>query len=225
MAEAKQANIVPWRAGERLRLVDGAPQPLSEQSDEDLMLMHGEGNEAAFEELLRRHQKSILNYTYRMVRNRQIAEELTQDVFVALVRNAGRYRPTAKFTTYLYTIASNIVSKEWARQRRRPRLFSFSNWWSGSGNEDGFDPLEHVGDERYCAAQDVQNQEISDAILEALRHLPEHQRQAFVLLRFQQLAYQEIAEIVQAPVGTVKSRVVRAEQAMRPFLERFRDRL
>ncbi|MCC6144715.1 MAG: hypothetical protein IT368_12990 [Candidatus Hydrogenedentes bacterium] len=58
---------------------------------------------------------------FRMVQNRHIAEELTQEVFLALVRNAGRYEPTAKFTTYLYTIASNIVSKEWARQKRRPK--------------------------------------------------------------------------------------------------------
>src|SRR5690242_17632273 len=70
-------------------------------TDEDLMLEHGRGSEAAFAELMRRHQKGVLNFVFRMVQNRQIAEEITQEVFLALVKNARRYKPTAKFTTYL----------------------------------------------------------------------------------------------------------------------------
>lgn len=225
MAEGTQRNIVALRARERFHVVGAEPAPYAEQSSEDLMLSHGQGCEAAFEELVRRHQKSVLNYMFRMVRNRQIAEELTQEVFIALVRNAERYQPTAKFTTYLYTIAGNIVSKEWARQRRRPKLFSLSAWWSGGHQEDSFDPLEHVGDDRQSVMRDFQQDEISEAVNEALRQLPEHQRQAFVLHRFQELAYFEIAEIVQAPVGTVKSRIARAELALRPHLERFREYL
>jgi RNA polymerase sigma-70 factor (ECF subfamily) len=159
-----------------------------------------------------------------MVQNRQIAEELTQEVFLALVKNAGRYQPTAKFTTYLYAIASNIVSKEWTRQRRRPRLFSISAWWSSDEEED-FNPAEHVGDERASVLKNFQRGEISEAVNEALRSLPDHQREAFVLRRFQDLSYEEIAEVLDAPVGTIKSRVVRAERALRPLLERFREYL
>ena len=225
MAEGTQHNVVALEAAPRFRVVGPETQPLREWSDEDLMLEHGQGSEGAFEELVVRYQKSMLNYMFRMTRNRQIAEELTQEVFIALVRNGSRYQPTAKFTTYLYTIASNIVSKEWARQRRRPKLFSLSAWWSPRSAEDDFDPLEHVGDERACVAKSFEQEEISEAINDALRHLPEHQRQAFVLHRFQELGYQEISEIVDAPVGTVKSRVVRAERALRPHLERFREYL
>lgn len=225
MAEVTQRNIVSLQSRERFRVVGAQPEPVAQQCSEDLMLAHGEGCEAAFEELVRRHQKSILNYMFRMVRNRQIAEELTQEVFIALVRNAGRYQPTAKFTTYLYTIASNIVSKEWARQRRRPKLFSLSAWWGGGQDNDSFDPLEHIADERQNVERGFRQEEITEAINEALRCLPEHQRQAFVLHRFQELAYFEIAEIVQAPVGTVKSRIARAEQALRPYLEQFREYL
>lgn len=215
-------NVVPLQARRGLRLVETGPAPVRDRADETLMLDHAAGDEAAFGELVRRHQKGVLNYMYRMVQNRQIAEELTQEVFVALVRNAARYQPTAKFTTYLYTIASNMVCKEWTRQRRRPRLFSLSAWWGGDG-EDGFDPLERMADERADVRADFERGEVSAAVNDALRHLPDQQREAFVLLRFQNLSYQEIAEVCDVPVGTVKSRVVRAERALRPHLERFRE--
>lgn len=187
------------------------------------MLAHAEGMEPAFGELLRRHQKNVLNYMFRMVQNRHIAEELTQEVFMALIKNAGRYQPTAKFTTYLYTIASNIVSKEWARQKRRPKLFSFGNFWSWDKPEPDTDPIEAVGDDRANILVAFQRGEVSEAVNAALKHLPEHQREAFVLRRFQDLSYQEIAAVTDVPVGTVKSRIVRAERALRPYLERFRE--
>lgn len=206
----------------QLRVVEAASGPIEKRSDEALMLAHGEGCEASFAELVRRHQKSVINYIFRMVQNRQVAEELAQEVFLALVKNAKRYKPMAKFTTYLYTIASNIVSKEWLRRKRRPKLFSLSAWWTD--DPDGsFDPLEHVGDERADVANDYERGEISDAVNEALQKLPDHQREAFVLRRFQDLPYEEVAQILGAPVGTVKSRVVRAEHALRPLLAQFRE--
>jgi len=211
-----------WRAAPQPRLGNDI-EMLRQWSDESLMLAHGEGNEAAFAELLRRHQRGVLNYTYRMVQNRQIAEELTQEVFIALVRNAQRYQPTAKFTTYLYTIASNIVSKEWMRRKRRPKLFSLSHW--GRHDEDDADPLEHIGDDKADVLNAFQRGEVSEAVNEALKELPDHQREAFVLRRFQDISYEEIAEITNAPIGTAKSRVVRAERALRPLLERFREYL
>jgi RNA polymerase sigma-70 factor (ECF subfamily) len=158
-----------------------------------------------------------------MVNNRQIAEELTQEVFLALVRNAGRYEPRAKFTTYLYTIASNIVSKEWLRRKRRPRLLSLSTWSRTKDREDTFDPMEHVGDAKADVSTKFQRGEITEAVNQALKELPPHQREAFVLRRFRDLSYEEIAEITDAPIGTAKSRVVRAERALRPLLERFRE--
>ncbi|MBI5091926.1 MAG: sigma-70 family RNA polymerase sigma factor [Candidatus Hydrogenedentes bacterium] len=218
-------NVVEMRGRQQaLRVVDPAGLPIRERADEDLMLDHAQGVVEAFEELVRRHQKGVLNYTFRMVQNRQIAEELTQEVFIALVRNAQRYQPTAKFTTYLYTIASNIVSKEWLRRKRRPLLFSLSGGWGkGKDSEDDFDPLEHVGDERADVMVAFQRGEVSEAVNTALRELPEHQREAFVLRRFQDLSYEEIADVTNTPIGTVKSRVVRAERALRPLLDRFRE--
>ena len=223
MVEAEEKLIAFQPETIPFRLVEAEGTPLTQWSDEALMLEHGQGSEEAFEILVRRHQRPVLNYIFRMVHNRQVAEELTQEVFVALVRNAERYRPTAKFTTYLYTIASNIVSKEWARQKRRPKFFSLSNWFFGRDDDEDFDPLEHQGDERANVLLSFQRGEVSAAVNEALRHLPDHQREAFVLRRFQDLSYEEIAEILDVPVGTVKSRVVRAERGLRPLLARFKE--
>jgi RNA polymerase sigma-70 factor, ECF subfamily len=222
MAEGTSNTIAFRQQQPAFRLLPEEGHPLETWSDEDLMLDQGRGNDAAFAELVRRHEKRVLNYIFRMVHNRHIAEELTQEVFMALVKNGQRYQPTAKFTTYLYTIASNIVRKEWSRQKRRSRLFQFK-WWNGGGDE--YDPLDTAADDKACVLSAFQQGEISEAINAALEKLPDHQREAFVLLRYQELSYQEISEIVEAPVGTVKSRVVRAERALRPWLERFREYL
>ena len=223
MAEGAE-NIIQLRQQQaQLRVIRPEGEPLSEWSDEALMLEHAQGTEAAYALLVQRHQRGVLNYIFRMVQNRQIAEELTQEVFVALVRNAARYQPTAKFTTYLYTIASNIISKEWARQKRRPKFFSLSAWWSSNDHDDEMNPLDRIVDEKSCVLTAFQRGEVSEAVNAALKHLPEHQREAFVLRRFQELSYEEIAEISEVPVGTVKSRVVRAERALRPYLEKYRE--
>ena len=222
MAAGVRTERSPREAG-RLRVLDIQEAPVRERSDETLMLQHGDGSEEAFAELVRRHQRGVLNYAFRMVQNRQIAEEITQEVFVALVKNAKRYQPTAKFTTYLYAIASNLVSKEWSRRKRRPKLFSLSRW--GRPEEDDFNPEEHIGDEGADVLAAFQRGEVSEAVNVALQELPEHQREAFVLRRFQDLSYEEIAKVTDAPIGTAKSRVVRAERALRPLLARFREYL
>ena len=222
MAEGPE-NVVALRGATSLRVVGPEGVPLRERSDESLMLEQGEGSEEAFEELVRRHQKGVLNYTFRMVQNRQVAEELTQEVFLALVKNGQRYEPRAKFTTYLYAIASNIVSKEWLRAKRRPRLLSFSRFLSGRDHDEGYNPIENVDDEKADVLHAYQRGEVTEAVNEALRQLPDHQREAFVLRRFQDVSYEDMAAITNAPVGTLKSRVVRAERALRPLLARFRE--
>lgn len=224
MAEG-QLDRIAQRAPFTLRVVDASETPLRERSDESLMLEHAEGSEEAFAELVRRHQKGVLNYLYRMVQNRHIAEELTQEVFLALVRNAQRYEPTAKFTTYLYRIASNVAAKEWTRAKRRPKLFSLSTPWGKSKDPwDEMAPLEtQIEDDNACVVAAFQRGEVSEAVNAALKKLPEHQREAFVLHVFEEMSYEDISAVANAPVGTIKSRVFRAEQALRPLLAKFRE--
>ena len=220
-----QDQVETMEARSRLRVLSREAAPLRAQADEDLMLEHARGSEEAFAELLRRHQRGVLNFVFRMVNNRHVAEEITQEVFLALVHNAQRYEPTAKFTTYLYTIASNLVSKEWLRRKRRPRLFSLTGGWHSNGDDPAMDALEQVSDDRACVLSRFQRMEITEAVNDALKELPEHQREAFVLHRCQQLGYDEIASITGSPAGTIKSRVVRAERALRPLLDAFREYL
>ena len=222
MADGTKSNRKFESKPSHLRLVGAGGPDAAEMADETLMLEHGKGSEEAFVELVKRHQKGILNFAFRMVQNRQIAEELTQEVFLALVKNAGRYQPTAKFTTYLYAIASNMISKEWLRRKRRPKLFSLFATW-GDGTENNVHPLEHVGDDRADVLKAFRQDEVSEAVTKALEQLPEHQREAFVLRRFHDVSYEEIAVITNVPVGTAKSRVVRAERALRPLLMDFRE--
>ena len=222
MPEGNNSSIKLHR-DKRLHILDPGGVALSERKDEDLMLAHGEGCQDSFAELLRRHQKSIMNFIYRMVQKRSVAEELTQEVFMALVKNAKRYQPTAKFTTYLYKIASNLVSKEWQKRNRRPSIFSLSAWSKDKGNDDKYGPLDTIGDEKASVLTKFQHGEISEAVNEALQQIPAHQREAFVLHRFQEMPYDEVARVTSAPIGTIKSRVVRAERALRPLLESFRE--
>lgn len=207
----------------RLRLVGDEHVSLREKSDESLMLMHAAGSEEAFEELVRRHQKSILNYVYRLVQNRHVAEEVCQEVFLALVKNAERYKPTAKFTTYLYTIASNLVTKEWTYRRRNTLLSRMASWFGLDEDEGESAIYEMIPDGRPQADAHAERTEITEAVHNALRRLPDNQRQVFVLHRFQGMSYEEIAEIAEVPVGTVKSRIARAEATLRPRLARYRE--
>lgn len=204
----------------------GQPVPIRDMDDDALLAAHNEGYDQAFPEIVRRYQRSIFGYIYRMLQNKHIAEELTQEVFLALVRNADRYQPQGKFSGYLFAIASNKVHKEWEQRKRRPKFFSLSFWSADSNSEsNGNMPLDTIEDSTACVETAFKKCEVSDAVNEALKHLPEHYREAFILRRFQDLSYEEIAEITDCPVGTIKSRVVRAERGLRPHLERFREYL
>jgi len=194
--------------------------PLSSLSDEELMLLFGNGRQEAFEELVRRHHKPVYGYIYRMVQNRHIAEELTQDVFLGLVQNAQRYTPTAKFTHYLYSIASRLVYREWNQRKRRPLLFSLFR--GRSEEEEGDEFVDTLPDGRASIREKLERDEIVSAITEALAKIPPVYREPYILHRFQDLSYEEIVEILGCPLGTVKSRIFRAEKMLQPLLEPYR---
>lgn len=228
MYEKTHAIPQPHQGRPRLRPFEtpDALPTLSEMDDDALMQAHQEGSDAAFEELVRRYQRSIFSYIFRMLQNKHIAEELTQEVFLALVRNTDRYEPRGKFAAYLFAIASNKIHKEWEQRKRRPKVFSLSFWHNSEGaSENTREPAETLSDDKACVVDAFKRKEVAQAVNDALKHLPEHYREAFVLRRFLDLSYEEIAEITDCPVGTIKSRVVRAERGLRPHLERFREYL
>ncbi len=175
------------------------------QSDEDLMLSIKDGDNAAFETLTQRHYTTTLNFIYRFVNNRVLAEDLCQETFLRLWRSTRTYQPIAKFTTFLYHIAKNVCLKQLAKDGRLPRLSSLDE--PISHEEDCHYKLsEEIEDNRYSPEKMVIAKEVDETIRLAINELSTEQRLAFVLTEFQGLSYQEVAEITQSPIGTVASR-------------------
>ncbi len=189
-------------------------------SDEELMLEYGKGVEWAFELLVERYQKPLINFFYRALADRSQAEDLAQEVFVGLFRAAKRYKPTAKFTTFLFRIASNLLASEVRKRVRRPRTVPILE---GTGRDrEGVGVLQ-IEDTEARVAERVDLNILAESIRDAVAELPHAQRTVFVLRKYQGLSYREIARVMRCPVGTAKSRMARAERALRPRLRAIRD--
>jgi len=195
------------------------PQVRDERADEDLMLALKTGDEAAFAELMRRHRGPIVNYVNRLIGDRDRAEDLAQEVFLRVYRHAGTYRVTARFTTWLYTIASNLGKNELRNRARRrnvsvedtPRELRQDDYHLGT-REDFLLP------DRITDLNDRQRK-----VRAAIDSLPEHFRMMLVLRDMEGFAYEEIASMLELPLGTVKSRINRArlefKRRVEPLLE------
>jgi RNA polymerase sigma-70 factor (ECF subfamily) len=197
-----------------------AEAPLKERSDEELMLLYSEGDVRAFEILLKRHERPIYNFVLRSCKRADVAEELTQEIFMRVVRSADGYQQKAKFTTWLYTIARNICIDR-ARRARRAREMSLDE---KIGDEDGNSFLDLVVDETAGVAHmSYERRQFLERLQAALAELPEDQREVFLLKEVSGLKFREIAEVVDAPVPTVKSRMRYALQALRGHMEAYRE--
>ena len=178
-----------------------------EDADIQLMLLVGTGDQQALRMLIAKWQEPLINFFYRSVHSVQTAEDLTQVVFVRIYRNAARYQPQAKFSTYLFHIARNILINEHRRAHRKPaELFDPTD----------FTPEISTDDEstRNCA-------EIEEAFAQAIEGLPENHRTALLLYKQQDLSYEEIATAMEATVPLVKTWIFRARQRLRELLKEF----
>jgi RNA polymerase sigma factor (sigma-70 family) len=184
-----------------------------EDSDESLMARFARGEAAAFEVLYRRHEMRIWRYLNRHVGNRECASELMQEVWFGVAREAPRYRPTARFTTWLFTLAHNRMV-DWFRARRP---------------YESLDALGVAGAEiMRNAAQDGSGpfsaalaREQAAALLDALRQLPADQREVFVLQIEGDLSVDEIARITGSGFETTKSRLRYARSKLRELLKEY----
>jgi RNA polymerase sigma-70 factor (ECF subfamily) len=180
----------------------------TEDSDARLMLRFKEGDREAFALLFSRYTRAMINFAYRFVRNREMAEELAQEIFLRIYEGAGGYQAQAKFTTWLYRIATNACLNE----IRKPR------------NRASHAPLEEalsIG----CAAasgERLERQAVSLAIRSVLDQLPDKQRVAFILNKYQELSYSEVSEVMKLSDKAVKSLIHRAKETLaeklRPLL-------
>ena len=186
---------------------------MSERSDVELMLALQGGDEEAFSELVSRHRNAIVNLTHRYLRNRADAEDLTQEVFYKVYRARKRYRPEAKFTTWLYRVAVNACLNE-VRNRKR-RLTWTATSLSGVSDEgaEGGGLAARVADDAAEAPLDVvERDELKQRVRAAVDELPERQRLAILLNKFHGLSYEELAETLEMTIPGIKSLLVRARE-------------
>jgi len=183
---------------------------------EELMAKIAKGDEDAFEILVNRHQTSILNLVYRFVGDRTQAKDLAQEVFIRVWQSAKTYEPKAKFTTWIYRITANLCFNE-LKSARRKKWFPF-NW----SDEDGEHTFEETLADSTPSTEDLllekeRNRQISDA----LQSLPDNQRLALVLKRYDDRSYQEIAQVIGCSVSAVESLLVRAKRALQEKLKNY----
>ena len=196
-------------------MTDSKPPDRSDEDAEDVALMRraGQGDHEAFEELVTRHQHAVVGTVAKMLGNASEAEDIAQQVFVRLWKSAPRYKPTAKFTTFLFTITRNLVFNE-ARRRQRKKEHSLDE------QEDEWHRQVPESEQGQPDAQLLQS-EMRAAVDQAIQSLPEKQRLAVVLRRYEQMPYEEIAKVLDLSVSAVKSQLFRARTALRESLERF----
>ena len=194
---------------------------LSALSDEDLVLKVQTGESVCFDILVDRYKVRLYNYLLRLVRNEDEAEEIAQETFVKAFIHADKYRTIARFSTWLYTIATNLVRNRFRAKRRSPRFVSM--WSRGADGEEEIPAVELVDSARQPDAQ-FNDKELSKLIDDAIAKIPEKYRASFVLREINQLSYEEIAAVTGLKLGTVRSRINRARhcfrRAIEPVLER-----
>lgn len=181
-------------------------------TDEDLMQLYQNGNARAFEILLNRYERKIFNYCYRYVRNRELANDLTQETFLRVVKSAKRYSPKAKFTTWLYTIARNqsIDALRRAKHRRHQSLDQ-----PRKGDPEGRTLGEKVAGHSPEGFGKTNASEIRERVEAAIGRLSDEQREVFVMREFQRMPFKEIASVVGVSEGTIKSRMRYALENLR----------
>jgi RNA polymerase sigma-70 factor (ECF subfamily) len=208
MAEVaiKRTSLAGSAVREQLRRMD----------DADVVAAFLEGEERAFQELVERYQTRLLNFIYRTVGDRERAEDLVQEVFIRIYRHLHRFDRTKKFSTWAYTIASNLAKNE-LRNRSRNPLVLFQTLRGAKADEEErplqFEDVQSRPDDLY------RKRHLRSLVEETVAQLPEHHRQVFVLRELEGKSYEEIAEITDCNLGTVKSRLNRARTAFASIIE------
>lgn len=204
-----------------LKKVEALPPQYAGDVDLQLMMRVKAGDAEAFNTLMQKYEKTVVNLAYRYTGNREMADDLAQEVFLRIYRASGRFEPRAKFFTYLYRVTLNLCYNYGAKAKRQQA----TSLNAGQKGQSGGDmPALELVDPIGSAEEQVSRLELSAVIREAVDSLPEQQREAVSMQRFQGLSYEEIAEALKLSVPAVKSRIHRAKLTLKekltPYLER-----
>jgi len=189
------------------------------RSDEELMLRYKDGDKAAFETLYGRYEKPLFDFIYRMIPNAAETESLFQETFLRLVRAKGKYRATAQFKTWLFQIAVNLCRDRSRGMKHRSHLSLNSPLTAQGGCCSELQDL--VSDPSPAVDKSVEDGELQSAVKRALSSLPEDEQLVVVLREYQGMKYSEIAEVMDRPIGTLKSINHRAHERLRNALARY----
>jgi RNA polymerase sigma-70 factor (ECF subfamily) len=185
--------------------------------DAALMLRVKQGDTAAFTELVEKYKQPIMNLAYRTVRDATEAEDLAQNVFVQVYKSAPRYKSTAKFSTWLFTIARNLCLNEIRRRSRHP-----ADSLDATHPEHEDQPAQQFEDKKtFSPPESLLQGELAQNIDEALADLPENQRSAILLCRQDELSYEEIAEVLGCSVSATKSLIHRGRETLKERLKAY----
>lgn len=179
--------------------------------DQELMLRVKAGDAEAFNRLMDKYQKTVVNLVFRFTSDREAAEDLAQEVFLRIYRAAPRYEPRAKFFTYLYQVTLNLCRNAREKSQRRKAQ-------SLDQNTDQDRPLD-IPDPEGGADIPLERKEIAAEVQAAIQELPAEQRELLVLQRFKDLGYEELAGVTGQTVSAVKAKLHRARQALKRKLE------
>jgi RNA polymerase sigma-70 factor (ECF subfamily) len=192
----------------------GVPDPAS---DAAVMLRVAQGDEAGFNYLVQKYHRAMIHFLFRMVRNQAVAEELAQEVFLRVYRSRESYRAEAKFTTWLYRIATNLAVNH-ARDTRHERAAQ-TLYLDAPDEETGTTP--DVADDEPSVEQRLMRDERMAAIRAHVMELPERQRMAVLMHKYQGMDYRQIGEVLKLSESATKSLLFRAYQTLRDKLKEF----
>jgi RNA polymerase sigma-70 factor (ECF subfamily) len=179
--------------------------------DAELMVRVKSGDDASFALLLEKHRAPVIHFLYRMVQNRPVAEELAQEVFLRVYRSRATYEPTAKFTTWLFRIATHLALnslRDGKNERTEARLDA----------ESADAPVRQVSDARPSVEQAMVHQSRLEEIRQAIASLPEKQRAAVLMHKYEEMDYSQIAKVLNCSESAVKSLLFRAYETLRARL-------
>ncbi|HEU4631720.1 MAG TPA: sigma-70 family RNA polymerase sigma factor [Gemmatimonadaceae bacterium] len=197
------------------------PLDLTNLPDADIVALAQQGRERAFRELVRRYERPVFSLVYRMVRDREAAEDLAQDSFVKVLNHIDRYRPEFKFSSWIFKIANNVAI-DYLRKRQVDTVSMDGSPHAATASEVEASSFE-VASRGETALDELEAREIGTAIERAIARLRPEYRACIMLRHIEGRSYEEIATTLDLPLGTVKTYIHRARNELRTYLQDLRE--
>jgi RNA polymerase sigma-70 factor (ECF subfamily) len=186
-------------------------------SDAEMMLRVKAGDDSAFDYLVQKYRRPIISFMYRMAHNPAAAEDLAQEVFLRVYRSRANYEPSAKFSTWLYRIATNL-GVNYARDTRHERPENITNL--DEPDEETGKALD-LADKKPSVEEEILRRERMAAIRQKIEALPDRQKMAVLMHKYQQMDYRQIADVLKLSESATKSLLFRAYETLRTQLKEF----